>query len=88
MLDYTNLFSPSDYETNDGIILKYFQKLKRLKNYIVFFAEIENPKISYVLEKKLALSIIGSKCKNEDEKIFKEEDSIEILKIFCLIENV
>ena len=54
----------------------------------MLFAEIENPKISYVLEKKLALSIIGSKCKNEDEKTFKEEDSIEILKIFCLIENV
>ena len=54
----------------------------------MFFAEIENPKISYVLEKKLALCIIGSKCKNEDEKTFKEEDSIEILKIFCLIENV
>ena len=34
----------------------------------------------------LGLSIIFSKCKNKDEKIFKE--SIEILKIFDLIENV
>ena len=25
LLDYTNLFSPSEYEKNDGIILKYFQ---------------------------------------------------------------
>ena len=24
-LDYTNLFSPNDYEKNDKIILKYFQ---------------------------------------------------------------
>ena len=25
MLDYTNLYSPNDYEKNDKIILKYFQ---------------------------------------------------------------
>ena len=25
LLDYTNLFSPNEYETNDKIILKYFQ---------------------------------------------------------------
>ena len=24
LLDYTNLFSPNDYEKNDKIILKYF----------------------------------------------------------------
>ena len=24
-LDYTNLFSPNDYEKNDKIILEYFQ---------------------------------------------------------------
>ena len=48
----------------------------------------ERPKISHLLEKTLVLSIIFSKCKNEDEKIFKEEDTIEILKILCLIENI
>ena len=25
LLDYTNLFSPNDYEKNDKIILKHFQ---------------------------------------------------------------
>ena len=25
LLDYTNLFSPNDYDKNDKIILKYFQ---------------------------------------------------------------
>ena len=25
LLDYTNLFSPNDYEKNDQVILKYFQ---------------------------------------------------------------
>ena len=29
LLDYTNLFSPNDYEKNDKTILKYFQLLKR-----------------------------------------------------------
>ena len=40
------------------------------------------------LEKILVVSVICSKCKNEDEKIFKEEDSIEIAKILGLINNI
>ena len=40
------------------------------------------------MEKTLVLSIICSKCKNEDQKIFKKEESIEILKILGLINNV
>ena len=31
LLDYTNLFSPNEYEKIDKIILKYFQQLKRLR---------------------------------------------------------
>ena len=42
----------------------------------------------YRLEKTLVLSIICHKCKNENEKIFEEEESIEIIKIFCLIKNI
>ena len=41
------------------------------------YRKFEKPKTSYLLEKTLVLSIICSKCKNEDEKVFKEEDSIE-----------
>ena len=37
------------------------------------YSKFEKPKISYLLEKTLVLSIICIKCKNEDEKIFKEE---------------
>ena len=33
----------------------------------------EKPKISYLLEKTLVLSIICSKCENEEEQIFKGE---------------
>ena len=45
-------------------------------------------KIWYLLEKTLVLSFIGNNCKNEDVKSFKEEKSIEILKILGLIENI
>ena len=45
------------------------------------YRKFVKPKISYLVEKTLVLSIIWSKCKNEDEKLFKEEQSIEILKI-------
>ena len=41
------------------------------------YRKSEKPKISYVSEKTLVLSIIYSKCKNKDGKIFKEEESIE-----------
>ena len=53
------------------------------------YRKLEKPKISYLLEKTLVLSIICSKCKSENEKIFKEEvESIEILKILGLIEKI
>ena len=54
---------------------------------MVSIENLNKPKISHLLEKTLVLSIICSKCKNEDEKIFKEE-SIEILKILGFIQNI
>ena len=44
-------------------------------------------KIAYILGKTLVLSIICSKWK-KDEKLFKKEESLEILKILCLIRNI
>ena len=44
--------------------------------------------MSYFLERTLVLSIICNKCENEDEELFKEEESIDILKILGLIENI
>ena len=49
------------------------------------FRKLSAPKISYIFGKILVLSIIGSKCGNNNEKIFKEEESIEILKVLSLI---
>ena len=51
------------------------------------YRKFKNPEITYIFEKTV-LSIICSKCINEGEKIFKEEDSIEILKILGFIENI
>ena len=62
---------------DEKIILRY-----------VWYRKFENPKISNLLEKTLVLSIICSNCKDEDEKIFKEKKSIEILKSFGLINNI
>ena len=42
------------------------------------YRKFEKPKISFISEKSLVLSIICSRCKNEDEKLFKEEGSTEI----------
>ena len=52
------------------------------------YRKFEKPKILYLLEKILVLSIICSKCKSEAEKIFKQEESIEILKVLGLINNI
>ena len=51
------------------------------------YRKFRNPKIPYIFEKTLDPSIICSKCKNE-EKILKEEWTIEILKIIGLIRNI
>ena len=57
---------------------------------MLFFLSIENlENLKYHTSlKKLVLSIIHSKCTNEDEKIFIEEESIEILNILGLIEII
>ena len=51
------------------------------------YKKFKNHKISYILEKTV-ISIISSKYGNEDEKIFKKEQSIEKLKILGLIKTI
>ena len=49
----------------------------------------KNPKILGILGKTLNLSVVCSMCNQEEyEKIFKEEESIEILKVLCLTNNM
>ena len=52
------------------------------------YRKFDKPKISYIFEKILVLSVICSMCRNEDEKKIKEEESIEILEILGLIKNI
>ena len=52
------------------------------------YRKTEKSKISHLLEKTLVLSITCSKCKNENETMFKEEETMKILKILCVIENI
>ena len=51
---------------------------------------LKNPKILYIyfLKKTLILSIVYSKCGHGYEKIIKEEESVEILKILGVIINI
>ena len=61
-----------------------------MNNYIALFVvstENENLKVVYLFEKTLVLSIISSKCKNKDKKIFKAEESIETLNIIGLLQS-
>ena len=51
------------------------------------YRKLKNPKMSYIFEKK-NISFNCSKCEKIYEKIFKEEESIEILKTPGLIKNI
>ena len=44
--------------------------------------------ISYICDKTLLLFSICNKFGSEDKKIFKEEKSIEILRLFSLINKI
>ena len=62
--------------------------MKKIKRIISSkYRKFKKSKISYIFKKTLVISVIWSKCKNEVEKIFKEEESIEILKIIGLIKK-
>ena len=51
------------------------------------YRKFENPKNIIPLKKNI-LSIIGSKCQNEDEKLFQKEEPIEIFKVLGLIQDI
>ena len=49
------------------------------------YREFKTPKISYVFCKTLVLSVISNKSGSNKDKIFKVEESTEILKVLWLI---
>ena len=52
------------------------------------YKKLKKTKISNIFYKTLSLSIAYGNCGLEYEKIFKEQESIKILKILCLIHNI
>ena len=48
----------------------------------------KNPEMSYVFDKASVFFLICDKCDSNEEPIFKEEQSIERIKMFCLIKNL
>ena len=52
------------------------------------YKQPNQPEIWYICDKKLLLSSIRDNCEIEDEKTFKEEESIEELKILAWINNM
>ena len=50
--------------------------------------KLKKTKLSFIFKKTSSLSIVCSKFSHEFENIFKEEESIEILKILGLISNI
>ena len=51
------------------------------------YRKSKKTKISYIF-RKASFCIVYSKCVHEYEKIFKEEESIEILKILGLTNSI
>ena len=96
LLEYTNLFSPNEYKQNDQIIKTFFswidfKKVRIRKTYCIKckkYKEFKKPKISYVFViKHYFFLVFARECKWR-EKIFMEGESIEILKILGLINNI
>ena len=52
------------------------------------YRRFEKPKISYLLEKTLVFLLFEVSVKMKKKKMFKEEESVEILKIPGLIKNI
>ena len=52
------------------------------------YKKVIKPKILYISYISLPISSICNKCRSEDEKIFIEEESFEILQIIGLINYI
>ena len=61
-----------------------YDKYRKLNIYGKY-RKFKTPKISCIFEKILVLYITCNKCENKEGKVFKEQKSIEILKILNLI---
>ena len=79
LLEYTNLFSPNDYEKNDNNNKTFSIERKKVKMYCSKKRKFEKPTMSYIFLKALSPLVVFSKCDHEYEKLFIEEESYQIL---------
>ena len=63
--------------------MKKIYSIKRKK-----YRKFIKPKIAYICYKTLRLFSIYNKCGSEDKKIFMEQETIEILKILGLVNDI
>ena len=90
-----SFFSPNEYKKNNKIIKTFFlwldfKKVRMIEIYCVKCKKYKKSvklKISCVCHKTLLLSSICINWGSEDEKLFMEQESIEILKILGLVNN-
>ena len=61
-------------------IKMYFVKCNKIRKFV-------NPKISYIFDKTLILFTICGKCGDNNDRIIREENNFEILKIPGLIQE-
>ena len=88
LLEYTNLFSPTEYKKNDIIILKHFQWWKFIAMIAINKENVKTLKCHKFKNKTLRLYIVCSKCGQDYRKIFKEQEGSEVLTIIGLINNI
>ena len=62
-------------EGNAPMKINYFKCIRLIKFFNLFF---------YVFNKTLVLSIICSKCGDDNDRVLNEEGSIDILKLLSL----
>ena len=55
--------------------------------FLINIKILKKKHISYIFQKPLSLSIVYSKCGHEYKKIFKQEESNEILQVLGLTNN-
>ena len=94
LIGYTNLFSPNESEKNDNIkIFSIIWNWKFIKNQsivlsVISIKNLKTSKYHTFFDKRLILSIICGKWGSKNEKVFKEEESIETLKVLSLIKTI
>ena len=92
MLDYTNLISSNDYKKNDKsknsfceYILKRLGWEKSIALSVKIVKNLKSLEYIFVIKHLFLVFLTNLEVKKE---IFKEEESIEILKNLGLIENI